>query len=126
MRALRVLVLAVLGACFDSDGGETIEDPGFEIFDPLYQRAPHAEVQAPITLDTRSCAYARYTHSSQSYFTFVLVHPLRSKCELWLGATGTSSQYCRFDRAGLVEVELDGAVLRVTDEEAPCVFPHLP
>ena len=91
-------VLVVLGACFDSDGGETIADPGGDIFHPLFRRAPHAEIQAPITLDTKSCAYALYTQTAGALVTFVLIHPLRSKCELWLGANGITAQYCRFDR----------------------------
>jgi hypothetical protein len=118
-----IVLAGLLAGCFDTDGGETIADPGGEIFDPLLINAPTAPITPPITLDSASCAYARYTAPIGVGTSFVLVHPSRTKCELWLGLANVAKQYCRFDRdAGLFAVELvPPKGLRVTDPRGPCI-----
>ena len=61
-----------------------------------------------IILDARSCTFARYVARAQGRDTFVLIHPLRSRCELWLGlAPGTNLEYCRFPREDLIPIGMN-------------------
>ena len=125
-----MLALAVLlapgagGACTGEDPPPPpLEIPPHDVFTRLSKRAPRAAVTLPLTLDTRSCAYARYAQdTTPTAQPFVLIHPLRSQCELWLGRATTVLQYCRFPREDLVEIDASlGHVFRILDEEH-CTF----
>jgi hypothetical protein len=126
---VRPAVLATLGLALDAGactGGPPppppITMPSNEVFGRLFMRAPAAVIQLPLILDTKSCAFALYLADAPEPQPFVLIHPLRTRCELWLGRTGFVFQYCLYPREELVEI--DGSLqhlFRIVDDEH-CTF----
>lgn len=124
-----VLACAAAAACTGSaPPPPPLTLPPNEVFSRLYTRAPIAVVAFPLTLDTKSCAFARYNAEPEDDpddplpLPFVLIHPLRSQCELWLGRTGFVFEYCLYPREPLVEVDASlQHVFRVLDDEH-CTF----
>ncbi len=138
--ALRYAALASLGLTLGTGlGGAAactgsapppppLEIPPHAVFSRLYTRAPAAVVALPLTLDTKSCAFARYNAEPEDDpddplpLPFVLIHPLRTQCELWLGRTGFVFEYCLYPRDPLVEIDASlQHVFRVLDDEH-CTF----
>jgi hypothetical protein len=70
-----------------------------------------------LVIDMAACKYARQDESLAMGSIWVLVHPLDDKrCEVWMGGEtenphydGKPSGYCVFERAGVLEIPLDGA-----------------
>lgn len=113
-----IVVSLALGACTGEDPPQPpLEIPSMDVFNRLTKRAPRAAVTLPLTLDTKSCSFARYAQDTDPQ-PFVLIHPLRTQCELWLGRSTTVLQYCRFPREELVEIDASlGHVFRILEEE---------
>lgn len=109
----------VLGACTGSaPEPPPLELPGFEIFQRHFDRAPEADVELPLTLDAKSCTFALYWTTLSRGPSFVPIHPLRERCELWLGSLPASvEQYCLFTREPLVPISVEASVLHVYDDE---------
>jgi hypothetical protein len=112
VRGISALLLGTgLAACTGSAPPEPpIELPPGEVLDNLAHRAPVARVVPPLILDAKSCTFARYVARARNgRDTFVLIHPLRSRCELWLGLSlGIGDlEYCRFPREDLIPVGMD-------------------
>ena len=122
---VRPAVLAMLGlaagtgACTgDPPPAPPVTMPSNEVFGRLFMRAPATVVQLPLILDTKSCAFALYLGGASEPQPFVLIHPVRSRCELWLGRTGFVFEYCLYPREDLVEI--DGSLrylFRILDDE---------
>ena len=103
-----------------------IEMPPPDVLARLEASVPTTRVLSPITIDTKSCTFARYlARLSGTVQTFVLLHPLRTRCELWLGRFEPSAnlEYCRFPREDLLPIGTDaaGRAFRIDDPEH-CVF----
>jgi hypothetical protein len=126
-RATAGLAALALGAaaCTGSDPPPPpLAIPDADAFDRLLARAPAAAIQPPLTLDAQSCAFARYSPELTEVLPqpFVLIHPLRTQCELWLGRTGFVLEYCLFPRDQLVEIDTSlRLVYRVNDADH-CTF----
>lgn len=124
MRPAALASLALAAACTGSaPTPPPLEMPPNDVFNRLFKRAPTATVKLPLTLDTKSCAFALYTAATQSGpVPFVMIHPLRTQCELWLGRIGFVFEYCLYPREGLVEIEgLAQGLFRIDDDEH-CIF----
>ena len=131
MRAAALASLALGAALAAAAGGCTgsapppppLTMPPNEVFGRLFLRAPSAVLEPPITLDTKSCAFALYSiDPSDEPKAFVMIHPLRTQCELWLGRTGFVLEYCLYPREELVEIDTSlRHVFRILDDEH-CTF----
>lgn len=103
-------VAASPGCTGDAPPEPPLEMPPREALDELVARAPSARVQHSLTIDTKSCTFARYVTQFGTYpETFVLLHPLRSRCEVWLGTLFFQAdlEYCLFPREDLVPIDED-------------------
>jgi hypothetical protein len=101
--------------------------PPLDVFERLAADVPTAAVLLPLIVDTKSCTFARYVARLPGtvFQTFVLLHPLRTRCELWVGRFDRSAdlEYCRFPREDLLLIGADaaGTSFRIDDPEH-CVF----
>jgi hypothetical protein len=125
--AVRAPLLATLALCAGACTGSApppppLEMPSNEVFSHLFTRAPAAIVQLPLTLDTESCAFARYSPETAAPQPFVLIHPLRTQCELWLGRIGFVLEYCLYPREDLVEIDASRPSLFQAIDDQHCVF----
>ena len=126
---LGALAIASAGAaCTGSAPPEPpIEMPPSDVFERLEANVPTADVRPPLTLDLKSCTFARYlAQLPNGDSTFVLIHPLRSRCELWLGGDSDFGrgelEYCSFPREDLLPIGQGVLTLFRVDDPAHCVF----
>ena len=111
---MRALWAVFLVGCFfpESDEDPPFELPPREVFEPLFERAPLAKVEAPLTLDTKSCTFARYwTTTRDGFDTFVLIHPRNARCEIWTGLFDQEPfnsvfEFCRYPREELISLDI--------------------
>lgn len=120
-------ISSAVAACTGSPPPEPpLELPPSDVFERLAANAPTAGVQPPLTLDLKSCTFAQYlaplSHGDE---TFALIHPLRSHCELWLGAYLDFGrgvlQYCRFPREDLLPIDQGVLTSFRVDDPEHCV-----